>query len=238
MGRGLESALAADRWTGWQGAGCGACQSRTIVVTIPPARGTTPRQVYPRTSCGGYHMRIRGISSLGWLFIALIAILLFVNAAPWLIGTAHPRPLRSITRSIVKSVSVACEAYKFDLGHFPPDKIIINGKTLSSSESLAWHLTRQLTAPVKSGEKSGQVVGPYLDPSSRHVADTDKNGFMELLDAWGKPLIYDNIVDDPGGFDSLGDVDPRRDGRPRHPDSFDIFTQSDGVSVTNWAGDQ
>jgi hypothetical protein len=167
-------------------------------------------------------MKILGVSWIGWLFLAFIAIYLGLP----LLSTAHPRPAASRTKRVMSMIVSACEAYRFDFGVYPPDKATINGTILNSSECLNWYLTTAFRLAPKEGDRAASNdAGPYLEQRTQYFSDIDRNGFKEVLDAWGKPWVYDNIKDDPRGLDFCGADDPRRDKKPRNLDSFDLFTQ-------------
>jgi type II secretory pathway pseudopilin PulG len=184
-------------------------------------------------------MRSRGMSITEWLLVILIlGILVVMLILPML------RPGKSAkiaaTRAFLKSIDIACQNYEFDCGAYPPDKSIVDGKTLKSSEALYYYLTTAFRKDPKAGErKAAADVGPYLIVPAKHLADADGNGFPEILDYWGRPLQYDNIRDDPARFDFYGVDDVRIDMRARNEKGFDLFTQptpSDDKPITNWDG--
>jgi hypothetical protein len=180
-------------------------------------------------------MREQGASLIQWLGLAVAIFMLVAVLLPVFVPWRRPYPVAS-THARMKMIETACEAYRYDCGVYPPDKANIKGVTLTSSKALAWYLTTAFRIKPNTGEQhADKDVGPYLDPSLVHASG---DGFPELLDAWKRPIEYDNIRDDPAGFDDRGANDVR-EKKARNPQGFDLFTQptpSEGKPITNWDG--
>jgi len=82
-------------------------------------------------------------------------------------GTKH-------TKIIMGNIAMALQNYKTDAGDFPPG----NGD-IASSETLYSMLVGT----------SG--FGPYYSSNdSKSFRDTNGNGKMEIVDTWGRPILY------------------------------------------------
>lgn len=132
------------------------------------------------------------------------------------------------TKAFLSTLKIAAIAYEENFGKYPPDEVVIGGKTYKGTESLVYHFTtafRILPDTSRRQVKSTKDAGPYMEMPADNLKDLDGDGLPELVDAWGQPIQYDNIRDDEGnnGFDACIN-DPRADGQPRNFESFDLWS--------------
>jgi hypothetical protein len=187
-------------------------------------------------------MQQRGLSLIWCLIIIAVTVNICVFLHIYYSRSGCHLSKLSRTRPLMKTIEIACEAYRIDFGAYPPDKVIVDGKPLKSSAALAWFLMTPFRAHPNTGERQAtEDYGAYLDPQVRFSQDVDGDGFPEIVDPWGRPIEYDNLRDDPGGFDFYGPDDPRTDHLARNVKSFDLFTHpipETGQPIANWEADR
>ena len=150
--------------------------------------------------------------------VVVVALIICVGtgaAAYPLIGRYRTQAKETATRGLIKSLETAIAAYEFDWGVFPPDgyaalpgppQLPVYGYTSSgakysirSSSALYYYLTTAFrqTPNVENGEVWGSKdVGPYLvvpEPNQK-ASSFDALG-TDIIDVFGRPLVYDNIRD-------------------------------------------
>ena len=139
----------------------------------------------------------------------------------------HFRKKYTATLARIKSIEVACAAYEFDWGEYPPD---VGQSGEKSSSAIIYYLSNRFRkTPAKGEIWSTQDCGPYFDLPPQ-MLKTTSTGRVQIVDAWGNPIQYDNIRDDkstPNGFTSYGADDIRTDGKPRNPKGYDLFSRGD-----------
>ena len=121
----------------------------------------------------------------GWTvlecLIALAVIALIVAIVLPVLPSPRSKPNPSATRAFMNSIETACAAYEFDWGAYPSDIVIVNGKTLRSSEALVYFLTTKFRISPGPGEiRADKDIGEYLDARTKHSSDTDGDGAQEI----------------------------------------------------------
>jgi type II secretory pathway pseudopilin PulG len=138
---------------------------------------------------------------------------------------------KQLVRSELQNLQVALAAYEVDFGFYPPDSVVVGGKTLTGSASLHYHLTtafRVMPNLARGEVKSTKDVGPVFSVTDAHQKTI--NGATYFVDIYGRPLHYDNVRDDlvGDGFNSGGADDPRTydtpANKPRNTQSYDLFS--------------
>ncbi len=168
------------------------------------------------------------LSLRGLILLTLAAgVLLACSIELWrLIVGKHSHRI-SASYALLKDIEIACDAYEFDWGEYPPD---VGPAGQKSSSALKYYLTMSFRKlPTKGEIWATKDTGPYLDLAP-HKLVTMPTGSVAIVDAWGNPIQYDNIRDDkstPNGFTSYGADDIRTDGKPRNSKGYDLFSRGD-----------
>ncbi len=156
------------------------------------------------------------------------------------------------TATIV-GLGMALEMYHDEFGAYPPDSAVgLHADLNSPAECLVYYLSGKSIYydPVNSPEaypwrhdlyntigagasRKDQAV--YYEFGRRALADTDGDGLPEVVDGWGKPLLYNSGPAENGPFN--------QNGAPKHNrGTFDLSSAGpDGKHATaddvaNWRG--
>jgi prepilin-type N-terminal cleavage/methylation domain-containing protein len=184
----------------------------------------------------------RGFTMLELLVVVAVMAVLIGMLLP-VLRKIQDDSRKTVVRTHLSNLQTAINTYEFDFGFYPPDSVVVNGKTLTGSASLHYHLTTafRVMPTVERGEvKASRDVGPLFPVTDAHQKTID--GVTYLVDLYGRPLHYDNVRDDVAGngFNSGGADDPRTYeaplNAPRNNQSYDLF--SFGPPTTTPAGRQ
>ncbi|MHC4660677.1 MAG: prepilin-type N-terminal cleavage/methylation domain-containing protein [Planctomycetota bacterium] len=175
------------------------------------------------------------------------------------------RARKKATKALIKQIEMAASSYYDEFEAYPPDGYDSNvtdpaGNQLKGSSALLYYLGWQYasgneiekTVLLKTLRKSAATAGSrepkqvaanggtaYLGDELRKENIRIIDGVACIVDAWHKPLLYDNILN--GDISSPGTPDPRNDrngGRAFHPDGFDLWSRGpDGVKKGQSAED-
>jgi hypothetical protein len=174
----------------------------------------------PRPDPGrGFFLRVLVVGA-GILLIAAVYRVVYVRP---------PRPY-SYTSSTIKNLAVALRQYDFIFGVYPPDASM-DPRFDMPSECLVYYLGtafRTLPRPGTGDVSSTKNGGPFYEFHDDYLRDADGDGKKEVIDYWGRPIMYDNLRDDPRGFTDCSHPkwgpDPRG-GTGKNPNSYDIWSQ-------------
>lgn len=132
--------------------------------------------------------RERMRSAAGFSLLELLAVMgIIVILAGMVTGGAmyaSRKAHTSRTQSLVQRLTLAMEAYQEDLGAYPYDAHTSGGKRVDPAEALYIYLYEY---PVETRRE------PYLTFEDRELKDWDEDGLPEVVDSWGRPLIYKRI---------------------------------------------
>ncbi|MBN1807966.1 MAG: type II secretion system protein GspG [Planctomycetes bacterium] len=113
----------------------------------------------------------------GFTIVEILVVIAIISVLAGLLMTgvliAKRNAMKKQTKIILAGISIALESYKTDMGDYPPG----SGDT-QSAETLFAELT------------TAKGFGPYYTSRDKSVRDTNGNGVMELVDAWGNPILY------------------------------------------------
>ncbi|TET38157.1 MAG: type II secretion system protein [Planctomycetota bacterium] len=201
-------------------------------------------------------MRRLGFTLIEVMTVISIILVLAITLVVAIVG------LQSIARkkatvSLMKRIELGLQSYYGHFNAYPPDGhsetvTDANGNDLSGSSALLYYLAwkyadgktitdfileevrKRSAATVSSGKERLMAVNggvPYL-PELRGKDIRIVDGRACLIDGWGKPIQYDNILN--GGMDSSArGPDPRElrnGGEPFHLESYDLWSHGkDGV---------
>ena len=160
---------------------------------------------------------------------AVIAILAgMLLAATW---TVKKRAKVATTKQLMIQLAMGLGQYHHTFGGYPPDTMPAGTVLLSfraggpptpavdavvSPESLCYCLAN----PFLSGGH------PLAQLGRRQRADHDGDGLPEVVDGWGRPLLYNRTRFPSGGFDN--GTNPAH-----HPNSYDLYSVgADGQTGT------
>ncbi|MHC4469395.1 MAG: hypothetical protein ACYTDY_06445 [Planctomycetota bacterium] len=114
------------------------------------------------------------------------------------------------TRRLLKVLALACEIYRFRHAEFPPSSVAGGDEVNAGAEALLAHL---------------DAAGLLRECDPR--GDTDADERMEIVDAWGNPLIYfrgngctETRTYRIAGRDQSATPPGPRPGKARHPLDF------------------
>jgi prepilin-type N-terminal cleavage/methylation domain-containing protein len=131
----------------------------------------------------------------GFSLIELLAVMgVIVILAGMVTGGAmyaSRKAYTSRTQAMIQKLNLAIEAYHEDMGAYPHDADSSGGKRVDPAEALYIYL---YDYPVQSRRE------PYLTFEDRELEDYDEDGLYEVVDAWGRPLLYKRIY----GFKNSG----------------------------------
>jgi len=143
--------------------------------------------------------------------IYFVAIL----AAAYVLVTSFDRarpPAGGDTQRLILSLASALDVYREGHDAYPPDHATGLHKDLDlSAECLVYFLDGR-------GRGQGPPTGTlYYEFSSEQIRDADGDGFLEAVDSWGRPFLYNTGPRENGPFNQRGA--PRR-----HRDGFDLLS--------------
>ena len=180
----------------------------------PPA--TTPRA----RPAAARRRRARRAFTLVELLVVITVIAIL--AGMLMAALAHARWVVRIkaTSQLLTQIGMSVAQYADAYGEAPPEKAPGN---LRSSECLALFLGRGLLGGEKSlpqdDQRAIQSKREFLTLKKSLVFDHDDNDYVELIDAWGLPIVY-NRPSFPGSSTTWADAnDP-----PHNPASYDLFS--------------
>ena len=152
--------------------------------------------------------------------ITIIAILAGMLLGAIMIGRETAR--KSASKQLVHQVALALEQYADNYGTPPPEKARGN---LYSPECL----TVFLAGGIYSGEANHPAIRAgreFLDRKLKLLTDANKNGYPEIVDAWGMPICYNR-----GEFAPKPGVNPlewawqgARNEPIHNPNSYDVLS--------------
>ncbi len=147
------------------------------------------------------------------IVISLILLLMAIFA----VGMQNVKKKMRVSRtvSLVERVGIALESYHSAHGAYPSDGIespvvTRDGTRLKSGAALTHALTRPMLKTRTNAAGERIVMGksePLLDLPQGELTkplEGDKEA-VEMVDAWGNELHYDNLSGDTGRFDEQGD---------------------------------
>jgi prepilin-type N-terminal cleavage/methylation domain-containing protein len=122
-----------------------------------------------------YSSRTRGFTLIEMLIVISIITILggMILVA---IGAARRTSRENATSAIIKQLEAALTRYETDFSDYPPS----DGDTMGmrGSENL-WKCLR-----------TEKKEGPYITSKEVPSCDSDKNGQMEIADAFNRPILY------------------------------------------------
>lgn len=187
----------------------------------PIATTSAPRDRLPRRRRPGPGF------TLVELLVVITVISILAGMLLVAIMTARGAVSRNMAQTIVSEVAMAIEQYSDAYSQAPPEKA---PGPLRGPECLAVFLGRGLL-PNETGlspEKKDAIRARRdFFPLREHLtADVDKNGFLELVDPWDMPLIYNRTEFPDAPRTNPLDwsyADPAN--RPLHnPTTYDLFS--------------
>ena len=161
--------------------------------------------------------------------ITIIAILAGMLLGAIIIGRETAR--KSASRQVVRQVAMAIAQYADTYGEAPPEKAPGN---LYSPECLTVFLAGGLL-PDESGNAAEEAAirakRDFLKRKTTLLTDADKNGYPEIVDAWGMPVLYSRtrfaslFSGDPSPGRFSNDDNATSGGVPQHnPKTYDVFS--------------
>lgn len=133
--------------------------------------------------------RAAAFTLLELLIVAAIILVLTTIVAAALLSVGGAR---KVAMAEIKSLSMAIEAYRHELGAYPTDDAVALGGTPEHrmSEALVHHLGRRIT-------KGANSYGPYMLFREKRLTNADTDGFPEYPDPWGRPYLYAENASEP-----------------------------------------
>jgi prepilin-type N-terminal cleavage/methylation domain-containing protein len=165
----------------------------------PPARACSrprrPARRAPRPASGFTLIELLVV-------ITVIAILagLLLGAIVVARGAARNRA----TKQVIVQVGMALEQFRDTHGSYPPDKAVGG---VESSECLAIFVAGGLYADERSASEAEQdalrAKRDFLKRKKSLMSDADVDNYVELIDPWGLPLLYNrtNPLHNPKSYD-------------------------------------
>lgn len=147
--------------------------------------------------------------------IAIIAILAGILIPA--VTTVRKNANKVKAKALISHLVTAIESYKSDAGFYPADHISVN----LASEALYIYLTNRFYDSV-----ANEYYGPYIEPKTDWVGDSDGDGNSEFVDPWENPYEYE------------ADTDALAATRPPFHNvyTFDIYSPGpDGVTGAGFA---
>jgi prepilin-type N-terminal cleavage/methylation domain-containing protein len=202
-----------------------------------------------RPTAGRTHTATQPGFTLIELLVVIAVIVILTGILVPTITAARRNAKIAGTRNLITQIESGLQQYAETLGAFPPDKIdgtatLIKFGTLTnrsddpvtdfnnisftpspacvaSAEALYYYLANQ----------NATARHPYLQiQQERQASDMNKNGVREVLDAWGRPILYNRPPFRDQAADTFNYPEPT-DGL-RNPRGFDLFAIIPG----RWSG--
>ncbi|MFC1805748.1 type II secretion system protein [Planctomycetota bacterium] len=191
---------------------------------LTPRRPTPPR-----------HRRARRAFTLIELLVVITVIAILAGMLLPAIKAARESTRKRVTKQLVVQIGMAVAQYADSYGVEPPERT--PGTRLYSSECLTAFLGRGLIpyrAPggselsLPDAQKDAiRSKRDFLTLKKSLIFDSNENGFPEVVDAWGLPILYNRTQFTTGVGPlnwSMGNG-ASSGGRPLHnPKGFDIFS--------------
>lgn len=122
----------------------------------------------------------------GFTIVEMLVVIAIISVLAGLLMSgvmvARGRAREHQTKIIMGDIILALENYRTDNGDYPP-----GSGGVGSSEALYLELA------------TAKGFGPYIKGERANVKDTNGNGLLEFVDAWGNPILYtrgDALTDD------------------------------------------
>lgn len=192
----------------------------------------------------------------GYTLIEILTVIAIIVLLALLLVTTvqglKDRAKREATNALIGQIDMALQNYHQAFGGYPPDRVTLDdGRELCGSQCLVYFLGRPLDqVSVTGSETAVRHLDPAFEGGFRDVqlsgplagANWDE---VEIIDAWGRPIHYDNTqetADDQsdapdwhlarfagGGSEQFHGPDPRRDAasgevRARNAGSYDVWS--------------
>ena len=130
-------------------------------------------------------MKKKGFTILEMMaVIAIIAVLAGILIPA--ITTVRKNANKVKAKALISHLVMAIESYKSDAGFYPGDHISVN----LASEALHIYLTIRFYDSA-----ANEYYGPYIEPKTNWIGDTDTDGNSEFVDPWGNPYEYEADTD-------------------------------------------
>lgn len=110
--------------------------------------------------------------------VAIIAILLSISFAAF--SGAGNSAKKAASKTLIEQIKTALENYSNDFGDYPPSSPR-RSKDKGVNDGI-----ESLVKCLMTTEKNG----PYLQFNDKQLYDSDSDGAYEVIDGWGRPLIY------------------------------------------------
>ena len=110
--------------------------------------------------------------------VAIIAILLSISFAAF--SGAGNSAKKAASKTLIEQIKTALENYSNDFGDYPPSSPR-RSKDKGVNDGI-----ESLVKCLMTTEKNG----PYLQFNDKQLYDSDSDGAFEVIDGWGRPLIY------------------------------------------------
>lgn len=110
--------------------------------------------------------------------VAIIAILLSISFAAF--SGAGNSAKKAASKTLIEQIKTALENYSNDFGDYPPSSPR-RSKDKGVNDGI-----ENLVKCLMTTEKNG----PYLQFTDKQLYDSDSDGAYEVIDGWGRPMIY------------------------------------------------
>jgi len=165
----------------------------------------------------------------GFTLIELIAVMTILGLlAALVVGGATfaiRRAQEARTQALLERLALAIQSYQQEVGTYPFDAFADGGKRVDPAEALYYFLTEYPRQTRRD---------PFLELEEAHLADVDRDGLGEIVDSWGRPVIYKRArgFQHPSlqsqyfnSFQHPAAGDARRTDVPwHHHDAYDLFS--------------
>lgn len=179
------------------------------------------------------HRGARGGFTLIELLVVITVIAILAGMILAAIVVARGAATRKICQQLITQVAMNIEQYSTTYGEPPPEKY---GSTAYSPECLVIFLGRGLYGAEKTKptayQEAAKAKRDFMTPKEKFLFDHNNNGYLELVDAWGLPIIYNRTRFTSGSIATWSDLRP-----PRHnPTRYDLFSCGPMASRINDLG--
>jgi len=167
------------------------------------------------------HRGARGGFTLIELLVVITVIAILAGMILAAVVVARGAATRKVCQQLITQVAMNIEQYSTTYGEPPPEKY---GSQAYSPECLVIFLGRGLYGAEKSRPTDQQEAikakRDFMTAKQKFLFDHDDNGFLELVDAWGLPIIYNRKQFTSSNWATWSDSRPPL----YNPTRFDLFS--------------